>query len=434
MYRVLLYKFGGKELQNEFGVEMYDFGARNYDPALGRWMNIDPLAEQMRRHSPYDFAFNNPLRFIDPDGMAPEDMTIEDEINNEFREYLEEESKRQNSQSIIDIAHAFINSDSEENVLNISFTDNSSTDTDDGEGCDDCRYFRQAMKNIKSQKNQTNDFSTSQTALAVGGLLYSAGEFIVAGKGYWLGNNGKYYTNMTGRGPNQHTGSRSGAIKTAGYWRLAGRVSFFAGAGLSVYEGIGHYQAGNYEAAAWSGADIGAGALMTFGGPVGLLVGGTYYIARYGEPVHLDPAHKDHNRCFVSGTKIWTPMGLFPIEEIKPGDIVYSFDFDKNNVVEAVVSKTMSSNVDFIYILTLQNDEEIKTTSEHPFYVAGYGWKTVRELSKGDVLTSSTKDTFIISEIKTKKENIEVYNFEVETTQNYFVTDFHILVHNKEID
>lgn len=70
------YMFGGKESQDELGLSWYDVTARNYDPALGRWMNLDPLAEQMFSYSPYSYAFNSPVYFFDEDGNIPLPLII----------------------------------------------------------------------------------------------------------------------------------------------------------------------------------------------------------------------------------------------------------------------------------------------------------------------------------------------------------------------
>ncbi len=67
------YGYGGKEENQEFGLEWLDFGARNYDASLGRWFTIDPKAEDIMQVdlTPYNYSWNNPINVSDPDGQCP---------------------------------------------------------------------------------------------------------------------------------------------------------------------------------------------------------------------------------------------------------------------------------------------------------------------------------------------------------------------------
>ena len=63
------YLYQGKEWQDDFGLSVYDFHARVYDPAIGKTWQVDPKADKYYSYSPYSWVANNPIILIDPTGM-----------------------------------------------------------------------------------------------------------------------------------------------------------------------------------------------------------------------------------------------------------------------------------------------------------------------------------------------------------------------------
>lgn len=135
--------------------------------------------------------------------------------------------------------------------------------------------------------------------------------------------------------------------------------------------------------------------------------------------------------CFVAGTRIKTAEGDKNIEDIQAGDEVYACDVETGEVGLKKVKRTFIHEETIIVHVTIENTT-IETTTEHPFYVEGYGFKYACDLQPGDEIRQLDGTTAEVQKIEYEylDEPIYVYNFEVEDWHTYYVSDIGALVHN----
>ena len=81
--------------------------------------------------------------------------------------------------------------------------------------------------------------------------------------------------------------------------------------------------------------------------------------------------------CFCSGTEIITKNGKKFIEQIKPNDIVISYNKNISTTEEVIVERIANSMHSMIAKITFENNNSVKCTIDHPFWVIGKGWCSI---------------------------------------------------------
>ena len=138
-----------------------------------------------------------------------------------------------------------------------------------------------------------------------------------------------------------------------------------------------------------------------------------------------------HNRCFIAGTEITLANGdVKNIEDVAVGEEVLTYNEDKKETEAGVVGDLKKHEVQSVIRLTLDNENVITTTEEHPFYVVDAGWVKAGELQPLDVCLKEDGKESLISSVEILEENHEVFNLlSVSENHNFFANG--ILVHNK---
>ena len=269
---------------------------------------------------------------------------------------------------------------------------------------------------------------TGGAAAVVGGALIGAGAgSLIYGATHTNNFNTKEWAVYTGLGAAFGAIGGAAGLATAGLstgTALAADIGIGAGLGAAdgyVTNGTSNSVNGN-NFNQGAGAAAGYGAL--FGGAFGA-VGGLARAYRGGAQAN----YEDTPACFVAGTKVAVEDGLVVIEEIETGDLVWAFNESTGEVGLYPVLEAFKRTSTYVVLLTV-GDEEIITTPEHPFWVAGQGWTPAKGLKQDDLFLNKAGEKLGLDKIEMKYKPSQVFNFEVGGAHTYHVSNKQLLVHN----
>jgi len=158
--------------------------------------------------------------------------------------------------------------------------------------------------------------------------------------------------------------------------------------------------------------------------PLLVIEGGQPYTVQEFARMHgktVEQVIADLGACFVAGTPLLTADGPKPIEQFRPGDTLLSRE---EHAPEGIV---VARAVEAVFALFAQvirlhvSGRVIGTTSEHPFWVVGKGWRPVRELAAGDRLVGHDGQEATVEKVVDTNEWSIVYNLRVAEFHTYFV-------------
>ena len=139
-----------------------------------------------------------------------------------------------------------------------------------------------------------------------------------------------------------------------------------------------------------------------------------------------------YNTCFTGDTLVATEDGRRRIDQIKVGDKVWAYNPDTGEKeLKEVVNVFVKETDEILHLET--TDGTIDTTTTHPFYVVGEGWKAAGDLKAGDEIYAldGSAVTILSTSLEKLDEPIKVYNLEVADFHTYFVGNTGMLVHNR---